>query len=220
MALKKTVAVIGATGNMGSALSRSLAKGNYRLLLMANKEERLNELCEEIRSTDPLAEVEALQCAMDASWEADIIVLAVPYPAEKEIAEKIREVSTGKIVISLSNPVNSDFSDLITLPGISAAEALQQLLPHSLVIKAFNTTFAKDFYSPVIEGKQVDCFIAGDHAEAAETVAEMVKISGFNPVIAGGLKVSRTLEAMQLLLMQLTIQYDYNWQAGWKILHQ
>lgn len=33
MALKKTIAVIGATGNMGVALSKSLAKGNYRLLL-------------------------------------------------------------------------------------------------------------------------------------------------------------------------------------------
>jgi NADPH-dependent F420 reductase len=220
MALKKTIAVIGATGNMGVALSKSLAKGNYRLLLMANHAERLNLLYKEIKTANTNADVEVIQCAMNASWEADFIILAVPYQAEKEIADKIREVSTGKIVISLSNPVNSSFSELVTSSGSSAAEELQQLLPHSLVIKAFNTTFAKDFYSPVIDGKQVDSFIAGDDAEALESVAEMVKMIGFNPVVAGGLKVSRTLEAMQLLLMQLTLKYDYNWQAGWKILHQ
>jgi predicted amino acid dehydrogenase len=35
MQTKQTIAVIGATGNMGSAISKSLSKGNYRLLLGA-----------------------------------------------------------------------------------------------------------------------------------------------------------------------------------------
>ncbi|NCU04345.1 MAG: NADP oxidoreductase, partial [Chitinophagaceae bacterium] len=48
---------------------------------------------------------------------------------------------------------------------------------------------------------------------------ELVKTAGFNPVLAGNLSVSRTLEAMQLLLIQLTVKNNYNWLAGWKILH-
>jgi hypothetical protein len=47
----------------------------------------------------------------------------------------------------------------------------------------------------------------------------MIKTVEFNPIIAGGLQVSRTLEHMQLLLMQLGLKYNYNWLAGWKILH-
>jgi 8-hydroxy-5-deazaflavin:NADPH oxidoreductase len=49
MKTKQTIAIIGATGNMGSAISRSLAKGNYRLLLKAGKPEEINKLVKQIK---------------------------------------------------------------------------------------------------------------------------------------------------------------------------
>ena len=52
-----------------------------------------------------------------------------------------------------------------------------------------------------------------------QTVKELVQTAGFNPIVAGNLSVSRTLEHMQLLLIQLNMKYNYNWLAGWKILH-
>jgi 8-hydroxy-5-deazaflavin:NADPH oxidoreductase len=219
MVTKQNIAVIGATGSMGSAISKSLAKGNYRLLLKGNNQEKLEQLVDEIKKTNPAADVEAMACPKDASWEADIIIAAVPYSAEKEVAEKIREVATQKIVVSIANPLNETYDGLVTSPGTSAAEELQKLLPHSKVIKAFNTTFAADFANTVIDGKQVDAFIAGDDQEALETVSDMVSTAGFNPVNAGKLAVSSTLESMQLMLIQLGMKNNYNWLAGFKILH-
>lgn len=216
---KQTIAVIGATGNMGSAISKAIAKGPYNLLLKASKQEELEALATGIKNTYPKTEVETAVCPVEASWEADIIILAVPYKAEKDIAEKIKEVSSQKIVISIANPLNETFDGLVTAPGTSAAEELQKLLPNSKVIKAFNTTFAADFSTPVIDGKQVDAFIAGTDEEALQTVSELVATAGFNPIIAGDLSVSRTLEQMQLLLIRLGIKNNYNGLAGWKILH-
>src|SRR6185295_7894088 len=129
------------------------------------------------------------------------------------------EVATRKIVISIANPLNETYNGLVTAPGTSAAEELQKRLPNSKVVKAFNTTFAADFATPVIGGKQADSFIAGNDADALATVSELVRTAGFNPIIAGALPVSRTLENMQLLLIQLGLKYNYNWLAGWKILH-
>jgi 8-hydroxy-5-deazaflavin:NADPH oxidoreductase len=219
MQTKQTIAVIGATGNMGSAISKTLSKGNYRLLLGANDQEKLETLVNEIRSANASAEVEGINCPVDASWEADIIIAAVPFNAEKELAEKIREVANQKIVISIANPLNETYNGLVTEPSTSAAEELQKLLPNSKVVKAFNTTFAADFNTPVIDGKKVDAFIAGDDDEAVKTVSELVSTAGFNPIIAGDISVSGTLERMQLLLIQLGMKYNYNWLAGWKILH-
>lgn len=216
---KQTIAIIGATGNMGSAISTALAKGNYRLLLKDSDEQKLYELVNNIKSKYPSAELEAMPCPKEASWEADIIILAVPFAAEKEIAEKIKDVANQKIVISIANPLNESFDGLVTDPGTSAAEILQQLLPHSKIVKAFNTTFAADFSTPVIDGKQADAFVAGNDDEAVETVSELVATAGFRPLHAGGLAASRTLENMQLLLIQLGMKYNYNWLAGWKILH-
>ena len=90
MKTKQTIAVIGATGNMGSAISKSLSKGNYRLLLKANKQEELDAIVEEIKNYNADADLETAVCPTEASWEADIIILAVPFGAEKEIAGKIK----------------------------------------------------------------------------------------------------------------------------------
>lgn len=219
MKTKQTVAVIGATGNMGAAISRNISKGNYRLLLFSTKPEEADVLANDIRAANPSADVEAIQCSREAGWEADIIILAVPYAAEKEVAEKIREVANQKIVISIANPLNPGFNGLVTPADTSAAEELQKLLPHAKVVKAFNTTYAGDFVQSVIDGKQADAFIAGNDQDATETVSEMVSVAGFNPIVAGNLAVSRILENMQLLLIQLGLKNNYNWVAGWKILH-
>ena len=204
---------------MGSAIAKSLAKGNYRLLLKGNNQGKLTKLVKEIQETTPSADIEGMACSKEASWEADIIIPAVPFQAEKEVAEKIKEVANQKIVISIANPLNETYTGLVTNGDSSAAEELQKLLPHSKVIKAFNTTFAADFFTPVINGQKVDAFIAGNHEDALQTVSELVSTAGFNPIISGDLTLSRSLESMQMHLIQLSMKYNYNWQAGWKILH-
>lgn len=219
MQTKQTIAVIGATGNMGSAISKSLSKGNYRLLLKSSDQAKLDALVKEIKSKHSSADIEPMVCPTEAGWEADIIILAVPYNAEKEIVPKIKEVANQKIVISIANPLNDTYDGLVTSPDTSAAEELQKLLPNSKVVKAFNTTFAADFSTPVIDGKQVDAFIAANDDEALKVVSELVATAGFNPIVAGELSVSRTLENMQLLLIRLGMKYNYHWLAGWKILH-
>jgi 8-hydroxy-5-deazaflavin:NADPH oxidoreductase len=219
MQTKQTISIIGSTGNMGSAIAKSLAKGNYRLLLSAGKKHKADLLARQILAANPSAEVEAIDCSYNACWEADIIIVATPFESESAVAQKIREVANQKIVISIANPLNETYDGLLTAPGTSAAEELQKLLPNSKVIKAFNTTFAADFSQPVIDGQLADAFIAGDDDEALDTVSEIVETAGFNPVIAGPLSISRTLESMQLFLIQLNMRNNYNWLAGWKILH-
>lgn len=219
MKTKQTIAVIGATGNMGAGIARNLSKGNYRLLLCANNQDKLQALVHDIRRHNAAADIEVVDCTEEASWEADSIIVAVPYAAEKEVADRIRKVANQKIVISISNPLNAAYNGLTTAPDTSAAEELQKLLPNSKVVKAFNTVFAADFATPVLDGKQIDSFIAGNNPEALQTVAELVSAAGLNPVIAGDLSVSRTLENMTVLLIQLSMKYNYNWLAGWKVLH-
>lgn len=219
MQTKQTIAIIGATGNMGSALAKSLAKGNYRLLLKSSRQEDLNKLVEAIKAETPDADIEGMACPREAGWEADVIIPAVPFEAQAEVAERIREVANQKIVVSIANPLNETYTGMVTPGDTSAAEELQKLLPHAKVIKAFNTTFAADFVSPVINGQQVDAFIAGNDTDALETVSELVKTAGFNPIVSGDLKVSRMLESMQLHLIQLSQKYNYSWLAGYKILH-
>jgi predicted dinucleotide-binding enzyme len=198
MATGKTIAIVGATEKMGAAVAKNLSSGNYRLLLMAEDIEELESLRAELEGAK--AEIIIHQCAKDACWEADIIVLATPYENFRKVAEKIRDVATGKIVVSISNTLNERYTELVSSPNTSAAEELQKMLPYSKVIKTFNTSLAAKFISPPVLGDNADAFIAGNNGVAVVTVFELLQSIGYNPIVAGDLSVSRMLERMQWLL--------------------
>ena len=211
MRTKKTIAVIGATGKMGAAISKTLSKGNYRILLCSQEKNEAESIVNAIRTADGSADVEAVDCSTQASWEADIIISAVSYDFEKHVAENIKQVANQKIVISISNISGNTFNGIPTASYTSAAEELQMLLPYSKVVKAFNTFHPEDFFEPTIDGRKLDAFIAGNNEEALQTVSELVSTVGFNPIIAGDLSVSRTLEkyaAMDKLSAFENISYN------------
>lgn len=218
--MTQTIAIIGAGGKMGSSIARNLAKAGHHILLAGPTKSRLTDLLVRIRQDSPAAEVEILDCSHEASWEADVIIPAVPYAVLPEIAGRIRDVVTGKIVVSVANPLNATFDGLLTEPTTSSAEEMAALLPHSRTVKAFNTVFAGDFDHPVSAGKTIDCFVAGDDAPAVATVLQLVRDAGFNPVFAGNLTISRTLESMTALLIGLSVRNKYEGPLGWKVLHQ
>jgi hypothetical protein len=215
MAAKKTIAIIGATGQMGSAFAKALINSNNRLLLMSRQKTKLAKLVTYLKRKTSTAEVAIIECEKEACWEADIFLLAVPYSVEKEVAEMIRDVAIQKVVISISNPLNESYDHTITAPGTSAAEELQNVLPHYKVVKAFNTVFACDITRPVQEGKHAQTFIAGDDKEALQSVSELAVLMGFNPVLSGGLPAARRLEHMVLQLIELKLEENYNYLSSW-----
>lgn len=219
MATKSTIAIIGSSGRMGSAIAKSLAKRGHKLLLFGRSSTVTDGFAEELASSYPESEIEGIDCQVNACWEADIIILAVPYSAEAEVAAQIKPYVTQKIVISISNPMTENMDGMLTPPHSSSAEELQELLRDAHVVKAFNTNFAKNFDEPIINGQPVDSYIAGDNESAVQIVSNLVADIGFRAITVGKLATSHTLEHMQLLLIQLNIEKGYEWQAGWKVLH-
>jgi predicted dinucleotide-binding enzyme len=207
----KTIAIIEATSEMGAGLARVLSKSpKYRLLLMSDDHARLEELRAEIGAYKSEDALWIMTCAREASWEADIIVIATPGSQHRIVADKVRDVAIGKVVISTSNPIIDAYYTLDKSGDTSAAEDLQKLLPHSKVVKAFNTMFPRDLMSRVANGKPVDVHIAGDNGDAIETASEVVTRAGFNPVVVGNLAVSRELERSRVNLILRKLK-EYEW---------
>ena len=132
MTHKYTVAIIGALGSLGILIAKDLSE-YYRLLLMDDDQSGLNALQSELLELNSSNEVDVLDCCKDASWEADIIVIAVSVDKQSEIGIKIKEVATQKVVISIS-------------PQIIPELDLQTLLPHSKVISFFIGADHKQIY--------------------------------------------------------------------------
>jgi predicted dinucleotide-binding enzyme len=211
------ISIIGAAGNMGSNIARNLSKAGYSLNLTDTNSAQVallqNELFEKGNPN-----IVVWDTPLDAVKDSDVIVLAVWHGLQNGIAEQIKKAVEGKIVVSIANPLNETYDGLTTEPSTSSAEELAALLPNSKIVKAFNTTFAGDFANTVLDGKQVDSFVAGDDENAVKTVETLVADAGFNPLVAGKLSASRTLENMTVMLIGLSQRYGYNWVAGWKVL--
>lgn len=201
MTTLKTIAIIGSTGNIGAAVASRLAKGRYRLLLVSDELTKLQALKRKLENFGAQSEIETISCSKEASWEADIIVVATPYEEERKVVEKIRDVAVGKIVVSITSPISKSYNQLIH-SNTSAAEELQKMLPYSKVVKTLNTRLASEFISIVADGNKPDTFIAGNNGEAVDVVSELIRSAGLNPMVVGDLSLSRSLERIQLILLQ------------------
>jgi predicted dinucleotide-binding enzyme len=127
--VKKSIAIIGAGIETGAAIADKLNEDSYRLLLVQNGINNKSQIEKNIRQKNLRAEVEIVDCAKEGCWEADIIVLAIPFRELKEIVEKINEVVTQKIVVIISDEKESSFS-------FNKAQELKELLPYSKIVTA------------------------------------------------------------------------------------
>ncbi|QCU77031.1 diguanylate cyclase [Citricoccus sp. SGAir0253] len=187
------ISIIG-TGNMGQTLSSRFAQGGHAV--------------ESFGSSDG-----------DKPVTGDIVVLAVPYPALAGIVAERGEQLAGKVVVDLTNPVDFQTFDSLTVPADSSAAAeLATALPSSAVLKAFNTTFAGTLASGTVGEDPTTVLIAGDDARAKETLAQVVTSSGLRAIDAGALKRARELEALGFLQISLAAAEKVSWTGGFAVI--
>ncbi|HVG13524.1 MAG TPA: hypothetical protein VM935_01150, partial [Chitinophagaceae bacterium] len=129
MNTKQTIAIIGKPVNEVYTICKNLSRGNYRLVLSGDDDYMLKALASDLAYGSTAGEVETQGCIIDASWEADFIIMAEASHRAGQIAEAIREVANQKIVI-ISN-VTATHCGEEAIPVVKRHEELQQLLPNS-----------------------------------------------------------------------------------------
>jgi len=205
------IAVIGASGTVGSRLVRRLLDHNYAVHAFDMQRLQLDVLS----TGDPLLTVH--EDALSAAQAADVIILAVPYEAEQDLASRIGDTLGNKIVVSITNPLTTTLDDVVTPHDESAAEHLASLMPHAKVVKAFNSLSAAAFDVAETGRPLFDTFVASDHRAAAKVIEDIIASIGFRPWYVGGLILSRTLERMSALLIGVAMRYSLKGALGWRV---
>ena len=137
---------------------------------------------------------------------ADIIVLAMPWPAA-ETAIRAMGSLKGKVILDATNPLTRG-PDGISLEighSISAGEKVQGWAAGASVFKTLNTTGFGNMANPVFNGVKSVMFVAGDDAANKPKVIDLVGQLGFDVVDAGPLRNARLLEAHAMLWIDLAL---------------
>ena len=210
------ITIIGA-GNMGRGIGTRLVAGGHSVTYVDRKPDEAEKVATDIKaSAKNGAQVFAANLG-DAKL-GDIVVLAVPYGANIELAKQLGEKLAGKVIVDIANPLNSTYDGLATKPDSSSAEDVAKAAaPNAKVVKAFNTTFAGTLLTGQVAGRPLDVFIAGDDAEAKNEIAQLVKDGGMLPIDTGPLSRARQIEAMQFLHITLQGTLGTNWGSAIEI---
>lgn len=211
------VTIIGA-GNMGRGIGTRLVAGGHSVTFVDASPETAEKTAAEVKASAPNG-AQVSTASLGEAKLGDVVVLAVWYGTNIELAKQLGAKLAGKIVVDIANPLNASFDGLATTPDSSSAEDVAKAIASGArVVKAFNTTYASTLLAGEVAGQPLDVFIAGDDQAAKDKVAELVKDGGMRPIDTGPLSRARQIEAMQFLHIVTQGALGTNWGSAIKIL--
>jgi hypothetical protein len=186
------IAIVGA-GNVGGALARLWTKAGHAVSVAVREGSSSKQIPGV--GTGPAKQI---------AGAAEIIVLAVPWPAVKDALASCGDLS-GKVVVDSTNPMLPKLEGLEFGGTTSAAEKLLELAPRARLVKAFNTIGAGLLGDATFDGLKADGYYCGDDEAAKAAVVPLIEATGLRPFDAGPLRNARYLEAMAALWIDLAV---------------
>jgi hypothetical protein len=196
----KTIAVVGGTGALGGALAARLKRAGHRVI---------------VGSRDR-AKAEAAAAALGiegmdnrtAATVAELVIMAVPFAAQRATVEEISGALDGKILVDATAPLVPPRVARVQLPpGGSAVAAIQTLLgPGVRVVSAFQNVAAHKLADPAaaIDG---DVLVCADDADARSRVIALAGEIGLSGIDAGPICNSAAAEALTSVLIAINRKY-------------
>lgn len=204
---RPVIAVLGGTGKEGSGLALRWAHVGFPVIVGSRSADRAAEAaaemnatlgCETVRSSDNLGAAQA----------ADIVVLTVPYSAQRSTVEEVRDALSGKILIDVTVPLVPPKVNRVQLPdGGSAVEAIQTLLGADVrVVSAFQNVSAHHLKKL---DHEIDCdvIVCSDNNDAAEVVVDLAHKIGLGAWNGGVLANSVVAEGLTSVLIAFNQRY-------------
>jgi 8-hydroxy-5-deazaflavin:NADPH oxidoreductase len=204
----RTVAVLGGTGKEGGGLALRWAKAGYKVVLGSRSAEKAEAEAEVMRAQLGGAVTISGAANLDAANRADVIVLTVPYAAQKSTADEVRSVLAGKILIDVTVPLKPPKVSLVQLPPEgSAVLALQQHLGADVkVVSAFQNISAEHLRE-LDHAMDCDVLVCADDEAAATVAIELAAAGGMKGWYCGPLANSVVAEGLTSLLIGINRRY-------------
>jgi 8-hydroxy-5-deazaflavin:NADPH oxidoreductase len=143
-------AIIG-SGQIGAALARAFARKNIEVAIANTRgPETLASLAKELG-------LSVVPRSLQDAYHAEIIFLAVPFPAHKDVAKQFKQWN-GKIVVDVTNTLDLSPQEREALGGLLSSEIVSKAFVGARLVKAFNHLPAKQLgTNPATDGQRGCC---------------------------------------------------------------
>jgi NADPH-dependent F420 reductase len=211
------IPIIGGTGALGAGLARRWARAGVPIVLGSRSAQRAEEAAAKIREDVPGADVTGLENG-DAATKAEIVFLTVPFRAQSENLNNLREaLRPGQILVDCTVPLAAAVSGKATRSlGVwqgSAAQQAQEMVPEGVTVVAALHTVGAPTLANMDEELDEDILVCGDKKADKARVARLIElIPGLRAVNAGALEMARIVE--QLTPMLISVNTRYKTHAG------
>ena len=202
-----SIAVIGGTGGMGSALAWCWGRAGYKIFIGSRNAEKAELAAEKLNTTLGLNIASGLS-NQEAASVVEIIVLTVPFANHEAIVDEIAEAAQGKIVVDTTVPLVPLKVSRVQLPeGGSVAKKTQERLGKNVrVVSAFQTIAAAELAK---DNKLEDeVLVCGNNVEARTCVISLVEAAGLKGWHAGPIDNSVVSESLIPVLIFLNKRYQ------------
>ena len=214
------IPIVGGTGALGAGLALRWAMAGRPIAIGSRSAERAEQAATKLRDAVPGAAVEGL-LNEDAAGRSDIVFLTVPFRAQSENLNNLREaLRPGQILVDCTVPLAAAVSGKATRTlGVwqgSAAQQAQEMVPDGVtVVAALHTVGAPSLNDPEAELDE-DVLVCGDRKADKARVARLIElIPGLHAVNAGPLETARIVEQLTPLLISVNVRYKTH--AGIKL---
>lgn len=208
--MSSIIAIIGGTGNLGSALAWRLARAGRNVIIGSRTADSA------AAKADELSHGLTGMTNADAAAAADLVIVTVPFAAQAATLEDIRPHVAGKIVVDTTVPLVPPKVMRVQLPpeGCAAARAQSLLGEGVRVVSAFHNVAASKLMSD--EAIECDVLVFSDDAAARARIVALVNAMRLRGVQGGALVNSAAAEAMTSILIFLNKTYQPG-EAGLRI---
>ena len=189
------IAFVG-TGNVPDALGPKFAEMGHAIVYGSRAPDRDDVQALVAKTGNGATAVTPVESVVDA----DIVFIAVPGLIALDVVEGLGDLS-GKIIVDPTNPLQPDPEDGFAnhMVETSNAEMMQDMLPDSYVIKAFNTLGVGTMNDPASAGGPVTIPLVGNDDAAKARIAELIEGIGFESADLGPIRFAHVLEGMLAL---------------------
>jgi hypothetical protein len=198
-----SIAIVGGTGNLGTALALRLGAPGVKIIIGSRDAEKAKKTVETLKPNIRGGEMVG-STNREAVKDANFVIIAVPYEGQAPLVQDLKGQLAGKIVINTVVPLRK-VTPFVPPAGSALQEAQQIIGDEAPVIGALHNISAVDLGDA--DSPLGDVLVCGDSAEAKQKVMAIIQRIGATAYDGGPATNAYVIEGLTGVIIHLNRKY-------------